>query len=66
MRAGRVILGGERKGPDFCMPYSLMSRDGRLRAVFDTSFKGRESSAMIDLERMHPAPPEAAATRTRP
>jgi hypothetical protein len=29
------------------MPYSLATKDGRMKAVFETSFKGREASAMI-------------------
>src|SRR5215510_7413210 len=39
VRGSRVVLAGERKGPDFCMPYSLSSKDGRMKAVFETSFK---------------------------
>jgi len=65
VRGGRVVLAGERKGPDFCMPYSLTSKDGRMKAVFETSFKARQTTAMIDLERVQPAPPQAAATQTR-
>src|SRR5262245_63419615 len=37
VRGGLVVLGGEPKGPDFCMPYSLASRDGSMKAVFETS-----------------------------
>jgi hypothetical protein len=66
VRGGLVVLGGERTGSDFCMPYSLASRDGRMKAVFATSFKARQTSAMIDLERVHPAPPEAAEAQPRP
>ena len=66
VRGRRVILDGQRKGQDFCVPYSLTSRDGRMKAMFDAGFKGREASAMIDLERVHPDPPEAAEARTRP
>ena len=51
VRAGLVVLGGDRTGPDYCMPYSLGSRDGRMKAVFETSFKARQTTAMIDLER---------------
>jgi len=65
VRDGLVVLGVERAGPDFCMPYSLASRDGRMKAVFGTSFKARETSAMIDLQRM-PEPAPAAAQATRP
>ncbi len=60
-----MILGGERAGSDYCMPYSLTSRDGRMKAVFETSFKGREGTAMIDLARLPPATPETAAAQTR-
>jgi len=66
VHGNRVILNGQRKGPDFCMPHSLTSKDGRMKAVFETSFKARQASAMIDLERMSPAPPQAAAAETRP
>ena len=52
VRNGLVILGGSRTGPDFCMPYSLASKDGRMKAAFETSFKSRPGSAMIGLERV--------------
>ena len=52
VRSRLVILGGTRTGSDFCMPYSLTSKDGRMKAVYETSFKAREGSAMIDLERV--------------
>lgn len=48
------------------MPDSLASRDGRMKAVFETSFKARQTSAMIDLERVRPALPETAEAPTRP
>ena len=60
MRGNLVVLGGDRTGPDYCMPYSLASRDGHMKAVFETSFKERPATAMIDLERVRPALPEAA------
>jgi hypothetical protein len=63
---GLVILGGTRHGPDFCMPYSLVSTNGRMKAVFDTSFKGRGTSAMIDLQRIRASMPEAAQAPTQP
>ncbi|MGH7343666.1 MAG: hypothetical protein ACREK4_02020 [Candidatus Rokuibacteriota bacterium] len=66
VRGGLVILGGDRTGPDFCMPHSLASRDGRMKAVFETSFKARQTSAMIDLERVRGAMPEAAQAPSRP
>jgi hypothetical protein len=66
VRGGLVILEGDRTGPDFCMPYSLASRDGRMKAVFETSFKARQSSAMIDLERVRGASPESAQAPSRP
>jgi hypothetical protein len=65
-RGGLVVLGGVRMGPDYCMPYSIASKDGRMRAVFDTSFSARETQAMIDLCRVEPAPPAAAHARTQP
>jgi hypothetical protein len=55
-----------RTGPDFCVPYSLESRDGRMKAVFGTSFKARQTSAMIDLERVRGASPESAQAPSRP
>jgi hypothetical protein len=66
VRGGLVVLRGERTGPDYCMPYSLASREGRMKAVFETSFKTRETTAMIDLERVRPAPPETAEAQPRP
>jgi hypothetical protein len=60
IRGGLVILGGTRTGPDYCMPYSLASKDGRMKAVFETSFKAREGSAMIGLQRVPERLPEAA------
>jgi hypothetical protein len=66
VRGGLIVLGGDRAGPDFCLPNSLASRDGRLKAVFETSFKARPTTAMIDLERVRPARPEAADARPAP
>jgi hypothetical protein len=64
VRGGLVVLGGSRTGPDYCMPHSLASADGRMRAVFDTSFKARETSAMIDLRRTQgPSPAQARTSR---
>ena len=65
IRGGLVVLGGDRTGPDYCMPYSLGSRDGHMKAVFETSFKARQTSAMIDLERVRPALPQAAEAQPR-
>jgi hypothetical protein len=45
------------------MPYSLATKDGRMKAVFETSFKGREASFMIGLERLRL--PEAAHAPAR-
>lgn len=61
-----VVLARTRTGPDFCVPYSLTSQDGRLRAVFATSFKARETSAMIDLKRVQEPLPAAAQAPTQP
>lgn len=36
-----------------------------MKAVFETSFKARQTAAMIDLERVQPAPPTAAEAQTR-
>jgi hypothetical protein len=47
------------------MPYSLATKDGRMKAVFETSFKGREASAMIGLERLPGRLPEAAHAPAR-
>ena len=58
---GLVVLGGTRVGQDYCVPYSLSTNDGRMRAVFETSFKGRPASAMIGFDR----PPAAAQTTAR-
>src|SRR5262249_60370962 len=66
MRGGLVVLAGTRTGPDYCLPYSIASKDGRMRAVFDTSFSARETQAMIDLRRVEPAPPAAAQAQTQP
>lgn len=66
VRDGLVVLGVERTGPDFCMPYSLASRDGRMKAVFGASFKARQTSAMIDLQRMPEPAPAVAQAPTRP
>lgn len=61
-----VVLGGERVGPDFCMPYSIAARNGRMRAAFETSFKARPTTAMIGLELVRPATPAVAAAPARP
>jgi hypothetical protein len=66
VRGGLVVLAGSRTGPDYCLPYSVATKDGRMRAVFDTSFNAREGSAMIDLKRGEPAPTASAEARTRP
>ncbi|HEY7541020.1 MAG TPA: hypothetical protein VIF11_12805 [Methylomirabilota bacterium] len=66
VHGGLVVLAGSRTGPDYCLPYSVVSKDGRMRAVFDTSFKAREASAMVDLRRIEPAPAVAAEARTQP
>jgi len=63
---GLVVLAGTRTGADYCMPYSLASKDGRMKAVFGTLFKARETSAMIDLERIQEPPPAAAQAPTQP
>ena len=63
---GLVVLAGTRTGSDYCMPYSLASKDGRMKAVFDTSFKARETSAMIDLNRVQEPLPAAAQAPTQP
>lgn len=63
---GLVVLAGTRTGSDYCMPYSLASKDGRMKAVFDTSFKARETSAMIDLKRVQEPLPAAAQAPTQP
>jgi hypothetical protein len=65
-RGGLVVLAGARTGSDYCMPYSIASKDGRMRAVFDTSFGARETQAMIDLRHVEPAPPAAAQAQTQP
>jgi hypothetical protein len=66
VHGGLVVLAGTRTGSDHCMPYSVTSKDGRMKAVFDTSFKARETSAMIDLERIQEPLPAAAQAPTRP
>jgi len=64
--SGLVVLAGTRTGSDHCMPYSLASKDGRMKAVFGTSFKARETSAMIDLARVKEPLPAAAQAPTQP
>lgn len=61
VHGGLVVLGGTRVGQDYCVPYSLTTNDGRMSAVFETSFKGRQASAMIGFDR----PPGAAQTTAR-
>jgi len=63
---GLVVLAGTRTGSAHCMPYSLASKDGRMKVVFDTSFKARETSAMIDLKRIQEPLPAAAQAPTQP
>jgi hypothetical protein len=63
---GLIVLAGTRTGADYCMPYSLASKDGRMKAVFDTSFKAREASAMIDLKRVQEPLPAAVQAPTQP
>jgi hypothetical protein len=55
-----VILGGTKSGQDYCVPYSLSTNDGRMKGVFATSFKGRQGSAMIGLDRRSDAPQASA------
>jgi hypothetical protein len=55
-----VVLGGTKSGQDYCVPYSLSANDGRMKGVFATSFKGRQGSAMIGLDRRSDAPQAAA------
>jgi hypothetical protein len=66
VHGGLIVLAGTRTGADYCMPYSLASKDGRMKAVFDTSFKARETSAMIDLKRIQEPLPAAAQAPTQP
>ena len=66
IRGGLVFLRSTWRGPDFCMPYSLASKGGRMRAVFDTTFKEREGSAMIDLKRVSPPTATTAQISARP
>jgi hypothetical protein len=66
VRGGVIVLGGTRPGPDFCMPYSVTSKAGRMKAMFETSFKARQASAMIGLERVRPPLPAAAQAPTQP
>jgi hypothetical protein len=66
IRGGLVFLRSTWSGADFCMPNSLASKDGRMRAVFDTTFKEREGSAMIDLIRVSSPPATTAQISTRP
>ena len=51
VHGGVVVLGGTRVGQDYCVPYSLATNDGRMSAVFETSFKGRQTTAMIGFDR---------------
>jgi hypothetical protein len=60
VHGGLVVLGGTRVGQDYCVPYSLTANDGRMKGVFETSFKGRQGSAMIGLDRRSDAPQAAA------
>jgi hypothetical protein len=66
VHGGLVVLAGTRTGADYCMPHSLASKDGRMKAVFGTSFKARKTSAMIDLERIPEPLPAAAQAPTQP
>jgi hypothetical protein len=59
-RDGLVILDGHPVGPDLCVPRSLKIGDGRMWAVFETSFKGRTAPATIRLERVGERVPEGA------
>jgi len=61
VHGGLVVLGGTRVGQDYCVPYSLTANDGRMKGVFETSFKGRQGSAMIGLDR----PSDAAQATAR-
>lgn len=50
IRDGGVVLDIHRRAWDACMPWSLAMRDGRMWAVFVTSFNGRDARAVIDLQ----------------
>jgi len=65
MRGGLLILGGARTSQDYCVPYSLAPQDGRMKAMFETSFKSRETTAMIGLERSPVRVPQAAQATPR-
>lgn len=59
-RDSLVILDRDSVGRDLCMPHSFKVGDGRMWAVFQTSFNGRTAAAMIGLERIGRRGAEAA------
>ena len=65
MRGGLLILGGARTSQDYCVPYSLAPAGGGMKAMFETSFKSRETAAMIGFERSPARVPQAAQATPR-
>src|SRR5262249_7574101 len=65
MQGSLLILGGARTSQDYCVPYSLAPAGGRMKAMFETSFKSRETTAMIGFERSPGRLPEAALATPR-
>jgi hypothetical protein len=59
-RNGLIVLDGNTG--DLCVPYTLKVRHGVMWGAFDTSFKGREASGVIELKGTGDAPTGATAT----
>jgi hypothetical protein len=49
---------------DRCLPHSAAIRGGRMWAPFETSFGGRDGTALLLLQRIGTPPPEAARAST--
>jgi hypothetical protein len=59
-RNGLIVLDGNTR--DLCVPYTLQVGHDVMWAAFDTAFKKREASGVIELRRTGDAPGGATAT----
>jgi hypothetical protein len=59
-RNGLIVLDGETG--DLCVPYTLKVGGDVMWGAFDTSFKKREASGVIELKRTGDVPTGATAT----
>jgi hypothetical protein len=61
VRAGLVFLRSRAADGPPCLPYSLQLGRGRMWGAFETAFKERAATAMVDLVHVRERPPESAS-----